>query len=261
MKAMKISLIDDFKKLLSENYVLGCFSKTTDSLIIEAIGKSGLDFVIIDMEHGPVSSDVLKNHIFAAYSGGCLPIVRVENSRSFNIGKALDLGAAGLQIPSVSTANEISEIISKSKFFPLGERGVCRFVKAADYGLMPKDIYFSRANSTLLIVQLEGRKALENVDEILKVEGYDILFIGPYDLSQSLGVPGDIEHPYVINAVKSICKKAIKNNIAVGTFCDTIKQAKKWKKLGVNYISYSVDIAILSDSLLDIKKTIDNEKK
>lgn len=254
---MNTSLINDFKSKLKNNFTLGCFSKTTDSSIIESIGKAGWDFVILDMEHGPVTTETLKHHVLASYNAGLAPIVRVESFESENIGKALDLGAAGLQIPSVTSAHHVNEVLKRSKFYPEGERGVCRFVKAADYGLLPKNEYFKAANESLIIIQVEGKEGLDNIDEILETGGFDVLFIGPYDLSQSLGYPGEIEHPEVVNEIEKICKKAINKSVYVGTFCDSIKQVKHWKDLGLKYLSYSVDISIFAQSLIKIKSDIE----
>lgn len=248
--------IINFRNKLKNEFTLGCFSKTTDSSIIESMGKAKWDFAIIDMEHGPVTTETLNHHIMGAYRGGLIPIVRVESVDSINIGKALDLGAAGLQIPSVSSAKHVNEVIKRSKFYPEGERGVCRFVKAADYGLQPKNEYFSASNKTLIIIQVEGKEGLDNIDEILETGGFDVLFIGPYDLSQSLGYPGEIEHPVVVNEIEKICKKAIEKNVYVGTFCDSISQLKHWKNLGLKYLSYSVDISIFTQALVDLKNNI-----
>lgn len=253
---MNTILINNFKNKLKNDFALGCFSKTTDSSVIESIGKAGWDFAIIDMEHGPVTTETLKHHVLAAYSGGLAPIVRVESFESENIGKALDIGAIGLQIPSVSSAENVIKVNKAARFHPVGERGVCRFVKAADYGLLPKNEYFRLANETLIIIQVEGKEGLYNIDEILETRGFDILFIGPYDLSQSLGHNGEIEHPEVVTEMERICKKAVEKNIYVGTFCDTISQANRWKELGLKYLSYSVDIAIFANELKNIKKKI-----
>ena len=218
------------------------------------MGYAGMDFVILDMEHGPIGTETLKHHVMAAASTDMLGIVRVENYSSENIGKALDLGAHGIQIPSVSTKEQAVEAVKRAKFFPKGERGVCRFVKAADYSNLPSKTYFGQANEALLIIQLEGKEGLAAFDQIIEVEGVDIVFIGPYDLSQSLGVPGEIQHPTVINAMESLIKKAKIKGIMLGTFCDTPELLKHWRGLGINYLSYGVDIALFMESLKQLRK-------
>ncbi len=232
--------------------VLGYFSKTTDSSIIEATSNTGMDFVIIDMEHGPVTTETLKHHLMACKSSDFLSIVRVDSYDSNLIGKALDLGANGIQIPSVSKVEQVKEILNRSKFHPEGARGVCRFVRAAEYAHKDQYNYFKDANSNLIIVQLEGVDGINIFEEIIKFTGIDIIFIGPYDLSQSIGFPGQIDHPKIIETIKNLSKMAKEHDILLGTFCDSPDDLLKWKKLGINYLAYSVDIALFADKLKEL---------
>lgn len=106
------------------------------------------------------------------------------------ISEVLDIGTGGIQVPQIVNALDAQKVIKQAKFAPKGMRGVCRFVRAAGYSSKDRYTYFREADETLVILQLEGKEALENMDEIIEVEGIDVIFIGPYDLSQSLGVPG-----------------------------------------------------------------------
>ena len=146
--------------------------------------------------------------------------------------------------------------VEAARFFLKGKRGVCRFVRAANYSSLPREEYFNRANEALIIIQLEGKEAIQDIDNILKVEGIDIIFIGPYDLSQSLGVPGQVSHPLVIDAMNSIVERARSQDIIVGTFTDTLQSAEMWKKAGVQYISYSVDVGIFTDACHQLVKNL-----
>jgi 4-hydroxy-2-oxoheptanedioate aldolase len=242
-------MLKNFKSRLKEGKpVFGPFMKSTDPAFIEVAGYAGFDFVILDMEHGPVSFEGLQNLIRSALLTNIIPIVRTSDSSEISIAKPLDLGALGVQIPQVTSSEMAIKCVKAAKFFPVGERGVCRFVRAAGYSSMTKDQYFKKANESLVIIQLEGKEAIEDLDNILKVEGYDILFIGPYDLSQSLGVPGQVNHPSVVNAMNDIVRRARAMGIIVGTFTDTAQMAEMWKKAGVQYISYSVDVGIFTDA-------------
>lgn len=156
----------------------------------------------------------------------------------------MDLGAAGIQIPQISNKTAAEKAIQYAKFYPQGNRGVCRYVRAAEYSSLEKSQYFKEANKAMIILQIEGIDGIQNLDEILSVPGIDIIFIGPYDLSQSLGLPGNVHHPKVIEQMKLIVKKAQNANVAVGTFVDTSKDALYWKSLGVKYIANSVDVGI-----------------
>ena len=233
--------------------MIGVFSKTVDAGVVEAIGYSGLDFIILDQEHGNVSNQTLENLIRAAKLSGIKAIVRVPDHNHTQIGSVLDMGADGVQVPNVISYNQAEAIVRAAKFYPLGMRGVCRFVPSAKYGTLDQDTFFKNSNESLLVLQVEGKEVIDDIDQILGIPGLGVLFIGPYDLSQSLGVPGQIESLEVINMIKAIVAKAKKKNITVGTFCDTISNANDMKALGIKYIAYSVDLNIMSLACSELK--------
>lgn len=242
------------KNKIKKEVVLGTFSKTTDSSFIESLGIVGFDFVILDMEHGVVSLEKLHDHIRAAKCAGIEVIVRTKDASHHSIGSALDAGADGIQVPSVSSFQEAQSIIESSKFYPLGERGVCRFVRAADYGVKEKCDYFSEANEKLVIVQVEGMEGISQVEQIMTLPAIDIIFIGPYDLSQSLGVPGDVMSELVQSEIKKLIEIAGKNNVVIGCFADTPESMLWLKSLGVKYIAYSVDTNLFIEGCLSVKR-------
>ena len=237
----------------------GIFSKTIDSNFIEAIGFGGMDFVIIDQEHGPIHNETLHNHVRAAKIGGMLSIVRVKGVDANAIGAALDSGADGVQVPNISTAEEAHAAVQAAKFYPSGNRGVCRFVRAAEFGGKQKEDYFAGANEKLVILQVEGTEGIDNLDEILKVQEFDILFIGPYDLSQSLGIPGQIDHPKMETLMNDVAEKAQRQGKKLGTFADSISTAQKLLKGGFEYLAYSVDLNIFLEAVKTLKREITEE--
>lgn len=240
-----MDILHRFKKKLADgDAVFGIFMKTCDTCFVEVAGLAGFDFVILDMEHGPVGYENLQGLIRAAVHAHTLPIVRTPDSAEISISKPLDLGASGVQVPHIKNAESARAAVSAARFFPAGERGMCRYVRAANYSAMSKEEYFSRANEILVILQLEGKEAIANLDGILEVEGIDILFIGPYDLSQSMGLPGQVDHPDVVETMGSIIRKAQTKGKTIGTFTDTIDSAGLWKRAGVQYLSHSVDVRI-----------------
>ena len=242
-------MIQEFKKKLSEGEaVFGPFMKASDAAMIEVAGYAGFDFVILDMEHAPFTYKNLEDLVRAAQLSGTLPIIRAQSSSEIFISKALDLGAKAVQVPHVTNASEAASCVAAAKFHPLGHRGTDPFVRASNYSAIPKERYFSEANETLVILQLEGKEAIQNLDEILEVKGVDILFIGPYDLSQSMGVPGQVDHPSVTGQMETIVKRAREKGMVVGTFTDTIASARMWREAGIQYISYAVDMAIFMDA-------------
>lgn len=236
--------------------MIGIFSKTIDSSFIEAIGVAGFDFVIIDQEHGPSSLETLNNHVRAAKAGNIKSIVRVAENNHNMIGSALDSNAFGVQIPNISTILDAKKAIAAARFFPMGNRGMCRFVPAAIYGEKDRNEYFEEANSKLLILQVEGKEGIANLPDILKLRDFDILFIGPYDLSQSLGLPGEISHPEVINEILKIKKLAVKHGVKLGSFADTIEVYKFLIQNNFEYIAYSVDVQLFISGLKRIKEDL-----
>ena len=122
---------------------------------------------------------------------------------------------------------------------------------------MDKFEYFKCANKeTMIIAHIEGVEGIKNLDEILSVQGIDVIFIGPYDLSQSLGIPGEVNHPLVVEKMQEVILKCKENNVAVGTFADDIKTAKSWVSLGIQYMAFSVDVGILYEVSKQIVKKL-----
>ncbi len=254
---MKDSLKAFRNKISNGENVYGMFMKTNDPMFVEAVGISGFDYVILDMEHGPVTIENQQNNIRAAEARNTVPIIRLKDRGENTIGKALDIGAYGIQVPQIKNAEEAKRVVKFAKFYPYGMRGVCRFVRAADYSNMDRYEYFEGSKDILIILQLEGIDAIKNLDEILEVDGIDILFIGPYDLSQSLGIPGQVNNPVVVNAMKDIVKKAKEKGKVIGTFVDTFEDLKMWREIGVQYLSYSVDVGVFIDACKSLRKSFE----
>lgn len=232
------------KQTLKHQAATGVFSKTTDSAFVEAAGLAGLDFIILDMEHGPATLETMHNHVRAAKMTNMASIIRVKGVDAHAIGSALDTGADGVQVPNISTAQQAQDAVKAARFYPTGQRGVCRFVRAAHFGEADRNAYFSGANEKLVVLQVEGVEGVKNLDSILEVEGFDVLFIGPFDLSQSIGRPGEVESPEVLELMQQIAEKATQKGIVLGAFSDNLERNESLKTQGFNYIAYSVDVNI-----------------
>lgn len=245
MKDLQMPSMDSVARfqaaLDSERGAFGPFMITSDPAFVEAAGYAGFDFVLLDMEHGPGTFENLQNLIRAANVAGICPVVRVPRGTDIWIDQALDVGAGVVMIPQIDTAEQARAAISAAKFSPHGTRGTCRMVRSACYGAYPRAQYFSKAQQTAVILQAEGKKAVENLDEILHTPGIDVLFIGPYDLSSSLGYVGEVDHPEVVACIKDIIAKATAKGVKLGCFADTVEDAKKWRDMGVRFIGYSCD--------------------
>jgi 4-hydroxy-2-oxoheptanedioate aldolase len=174
------------------------------------------------------------------------PIVRVPKLTEIDIQRVLDLGVAGVQIPQIQCKADAEKVKEYCRFYPKGMRGLCRYVRPADYSLKDKGTYLKEQNEVTTIIHIEGVKGLNNLDEILEVDELDVIFIGPYDLSQSLGIPAQVSHPRLLTEIEKIVKKCSERGKMVGIFTDDLPTALKYKAMGIKYISYSVDVGIFS---------------
>lgn len=254
---------NNLKEVLKEGKnVFGPFMKFTDPATVEIMGFAGFDFVIIDAEHGPISMQSAQNMIRAAETANITPVIRVANNDEALILRALDIGAQGIEIPQINSKSQAIKAVRSVKYAPQGERGVCRYVRAANYSSMDKFDYFKSANNeTMIIAHIEGVEGINNLDEILSVPGIDVIFVGPYDLSQSLGIPGEVNNPLVTEKMKEVVLKCRENKVSVGTFADDVETAKFWVSLGVQYMAFSVDVGILYKASKQIVKKFKNNRE
>jgi 4-hydroxy-2-oxoheptanedioate aldolase len=179
--------------------------------IVESAAGLGFDWVLIDCEHGTIGVETMELMIMAAEASGVTPIVRPRSNAAAEILQAMDRGAQGVQVPHVSDAEAARAAVRAVKFHPMGERSLAAGTRASGYGLrggVPE--FIAEANrETLVCVQIEDEAALPHVEEILRVEGVDVFFIGPSDLSQSMGHPGDPKAPPVAKAIEETLAKIV----------------------------------------------------
>ena len=256
---MDIDLVRNFREKIKTRPVFGPFTKTPDPDIIEVLGYSGFDFVILDMEHGQNHIETTLHLIRAAEIANIIPIVRVQAGDFEMIPKVLDMGAAGVQVPQINNAQDVEHAVKAARFAPLGARGVSTFVRGAKYSAMKKSDFFSQSNEALLLIQIEGQEALDNLDEILSVKGMDIVFIGPYDLSQALGVPGEVDHPLVVEKTKEIAKACMDHGIVVGNLTQAPDKAAFWAEQGLRYMAYGVDMGVMLSAFSNLVSNVHKE--
>lgn len=241
-----------FRTRLDEGPVYGVFAKTNDPFFIEVLGHSGFDFVILDNEHGPNGPRDLYPLLLAAEASGLSPIVRVGVNSAIEIQRVMDLGVAGVQIPQIQSGADARAAVDFSHYHPIGMRGLCRFVRAADFSMREKGAYFDEQNRLVTIVHVEGTEGVEAFEEIVAVEGIDVIFIGPYDLSQSLGLPGQVSHPKVASAVEDLVRRCRERKKHAGIFVESVDAAHRYRDLGVSYIAYSVDVGLFADRCREV---------
>lgn len=179
--------------------------------IVESAAGMGFDWVLIDCEHGTVGLESMELMIMAAEAAGVTPIVRPRSNSASDILQAMDRGASGVQVPHINTAAEARAAVAAVKFHPQGQRSLAAGTRASGYGFRGSmGGFVEEANrQTLVCVQIEDEAALPNVGEILQVEGIDVFFIGPSDLSQSMGHPGNPKEPRVARAIEETLAKIV----------------------------------------------------
>lgn len=234
---------------------LGVFVKCPHPEMIEAIGISGLDFAVVDMEHTPLGPRELYPLVLAAERRALSLVVRIPAKIDAYFKWCRDLNIARIQVPHVETVEDALYAIKHSYFSPVGERGLCRFVRAADFSGKPKEEYLAKANETnRLILQIEGQRGLDNLSEIINVLPPQVaLFIGPYDLSQSMGKPGQIWDKDVVAAMEDIVRQCQARQLSVGTFTDTPEGIKFWTERGLSFIEYASDLHLFMNAVTTLK--------
>ena len=194
------------RKLLAGEPAFGVSVMFPSPHIVDIVGRLGFDWVLIDCEHGSISLESVELMVMAAESADITPIARPPVNSFEAIGQLMDRGVMGVQVPHVNTAEDARRAVESVKYHPVGGRGLAAGVRAANYGYgMSMSDYAEQSNAeTLVCVQIEEGEAVRNVDEIVQVEGVDVFFVGPSDLSQSLGYPGRPDAPVVREAMDSV---------------------------------------------------------
>ncbi|MGQ9629360.1 MAG: HpcH/HpaI aldolase family protein [bacterium] len=222
--------------------------------IVEIMGMAGeIDCVWIDIEHNDFSYDRLAEMAAAARETGIEPMVRIAKGGYTSIIRPLEAGATGLMIPHCMSAGEAKQVVRDAKFSPLGLRGYSAGGVDAQYTMMKFKEYIQWANSeTFIAVQIEDREAVDSVEEIAAVEGIDILFVGPADLSQSYGVFGKFRHPKILRAIDKVAEAAKAYGKWWGMPVSSPKEAEKLIGKGARFLSHGSDVRILAEGFRDI---------
>ena len=248
------------EKLESDQSVLGTWSMIPSTITTDIIASTGLDFLIIDAEHGPISFETAQNMAIACESHGVSPVMRVGTINEADILKALDIGVHCIQIPNVNTKADVEKIISLSKYPPIGKRGFSPFTRAGNYSIENSTTLTSKANeNTLVAINIEGKEAIEDIDNILTIDGLDIIFIGLFDLSKALGIAGEVDDPRVLTYLEELTVKINKAGKYAGTITTSKEKITSFLSIGVKYIVHLVDCEMLRKSYNEVKQHFDKE--
>lgn len=239
----------DFKdKLMNLENTVGSWQTIGHTAITEIMCRSGIDFLVIDIEHTSISIAQAFQLIQVTELSDVVPIVRVNENNSNIIGRVMDLGAHGVIVPMVNTKEDAERAVCSAKYPPKGNRGV-GISRAQKFGYGFEEYKKWAEEKSIVIVQIEHIKAVENIEAILKTDSVDGFIIGPYDLSASIGLPGKFDHPKVIEVFDEVINAAKRLKISAGfhvVFPDVNKALQKIRE-NYNLIVYSVDFYFLGE--------------
>jgi 4-hydroxy-2-oxoheptanedioate aldolase len=235
------------EKLKNTNEVcIGTWSIIPSPIFTDILCSAGLDFIVVDSEHGPIGYERAQEIAIACESQEVSPIMRIAGVDQESVLKALEIGMHGIQVPNIESIKQINTLQEYSKYPPHGRRGFSPFTRACGYTSDYSSEMISRANAnTLLNIHIEGSLGVNNIDGILKNTHIDVCFLGLFDISNYLGRAGEIDHPEVISLFKDLSLKIISAGKIVGSISNSIEQLNFLIDNGVRYITHSVDCHIV----------------
>ena len=244
-------------KILEGKTVLGTWCEIPSPTVVNVIAKAGLDFVIIDMEHGPIDFQTSQEMAMAAESERCESIIRVPMNDESYIQRALDTGTSGIIVPHIENIEDRKKVVKYSKFAPIGSRGFNPYIRAGAYNSGNLSFCDEQNKQTIVGIILEGTNGLNNVEDIISDASIDLVYIGAYDLSVALGVPGDVANEKVVTALIKTVSKIRALGKCAGCMVHNVDELIWAKEHGFNFITYKVDSAIIYDSFSAMRKEIE----
>ena len=243
------------QRLINRENVLGCWSFLGNPQVVEVLSLAGFDYLVLDQEHGLGDPTTLPAQLQAMSATPTVGVVRVPWNDHVYLKRVLDVGAEAVLIPSIDTADEARAAVAACLYPPRGRRGTASSsVRASSYGMAP-DYVATCAENLLISCQIESAKAVENIDEILAVDGIDMIFIGPFDLSATVGQMGNLKHPEVARLIGHAEARIRAAGRPMGT---VPHPGCTWKEMfarGYQFVNAGSDIARLRDgSLADVKE-------
>ncbi len=223
---------------------MGTWILSAHPLVAEAMGHAGFDWAVVDMEHGPADIAAVMGMLQALSSTRLVPVVRVPSNEPVAVKRVLDAGAHTVMFPFVQTAEEARAAVAATRYPPEGVRGMVGMSRATRFGTAPQAL--RQANRTVgVIVQIESAEAVQAAEEIAAVPGVDALFVGPADLSASLGLPGEVAAPRVLEAMGHAMAAARRAGKPIGTIGDLPQAVAQYRAMGFDFLAIGSDLGLM----------------
>ena len=245
------------QKLKEKTQVIGTWSSLSSPNVVNVLGSTDLDFVVIDLEHGSMSHETVENMVRAAEASDISPIVRVGDDHEQTILRALETGPRSVMVPHINSVEKAEKIAKCCKYFPAGNRGLSPYTRMHDFTHIDiQDSLQTENQETMVGILVEGQAGLDNLEDIVKVEGIDLIYLGLFDICQSVGLPGQLNHPKVLGEIKRCCELIESNGIAAGSMSTSVEFINMLKDVGYTFIAYLNDAAAMKFHFDDIFKQL-----
>ncbi len=236
-------------KLARGKAVWGTFVFEYGSPAVPRIMKAaGWDYILIDTEHASFGMETVGNLLHVSAAASLPAVVRVPEAQRSLLCRPLDAGALGVMVPRVESRNQAEQIVKYTRYFPAGDRGVALGTAHNAYQIVNGKQFIREANAELLIiVQIETQRGMDHLDDILSVPGLSVAYLGPHDLSTSMGRPGEVGHPRVVKAISAFLRGCKRHGVIPGIWVDSIRDGQAWVRRGARFMTYGADFSMVME--------------
>lgn len=235
------------EKLKKGEFIIGTWCEIPSPEVVNILAKAGLDFVIIDMEHGSMDFTTASRMIMAAEVEGCSPIIRVSRNDESDILRALEIAPEGIIVPHIESVADRKKAIQYIKYPPTGTRSLNPYTRAGGYQSSPGHTE-KENNPGLTAIIVEGKEGIDSIKGIVDDESIDIVYLGTYDISMALGTPGDTRNIKVVKTLEKLVKIIRNKKKFAGCLFHTEQELNSFKKMGIQFLCYKVDTGVIFDT-------------
>jgi 4-hydroxy-2-oxoheptanedioate aldolase len=239
-------------KLDQGQSVIGIWSIIPSPIIAEIVGIAGLDFQILDMEHGVYDLPTIENSVRASEAVGCSALVRVAGSNLFSIQSCLDIGVSGIIVPQISNYESALTSVKYMKYYPAGSRGFNPFTRGGNYGIASVENSKLNNDYGLASIIIENIEAYNQLDQILTIPDLDMVYLGVYDMSVALGCKGDMNNPSLNEFVRTSVYKIQQMGKVAGLMVKSKDEIEMYLEMGARFLVYGVDTFVIQSKMIDI---------